>query len=100
MVHDLQQQVEDFRMGLLDLVQEQHAVRHLGDGLGQQATLIEPDIARRRTDQTRDGMPLHVLGHVEANQFDTQGLRQLTRHLGLADARGPGEEERTHRLVR
>ncbi|MOA00351.1 hypothetical protein D3C78_1197090 [compost metagenome] len=99
-VHDLQQQVEDFRVGLLDLVQQQHAVRLLGDGLGQQTTLVEADVAGRRPDQARDGMPLHVLGHVETNQLDTQGLRQLARHLCLADARGAGEKEGAHRLVR
>jgi hypothetical protein len=51
MIHDLQQQVEDVRMGLLDLVEQQHRVRMLGDLLGQQAALIEADVAGRRTDQ-------------------------------------------------
>ena len=34
-VHDLQQDVEHLRMGLFDLVQQDHAVRMLGDRLGQ-----------------------------------------------------------------
>ena len=99
-IHDLQQQVEDFRMRLLDFIEQQYAVRLLGDGLGQQPPLIETDIARRCTDQTRYGMALHVLGHVEANQLDTQGLCQLARGLGFTDTGGPGEQERTHRFVR
>ena len=50
-IHDLQQEVEHFRMGLLDLVQQQDTVRMLVHRLGQQATLIVPNVARRRTDQ-------------------------------------------------
>ena len=50
-VHHLQQQVEHIRMRLLDLIEQQHAVRMLGDRLGQQAALVEADVARRRADQ-------------------------------------------------
>ncbi len=99
-VHDLQQQVEDFRVGLLDLIEQQHAVRLLGDGFGQQTALVEPDVARRRADQARHGVTLHVFGHVETHQLDTQRLGQLTRCLGLAHAGRAGEQERTDRLVR
>ena len=57
-------------MRLLDLVEQQHAVRMLGDGLGEQAALVEADVARRRADQARHRVPLHVLGHVEAQELD------------------------------
>src|SRR5690606_27972582 len=60
----------------------------------------EPDIAWRRTDQTRYGVALHVLGHVEANQLDTHRLRQLTRRLGFTNTDRAGEQERTDWLVR
>jgi hypothetical protein len=50
-VHHLQQDVEDVRVRLLDLVEQQHAVRLLGERLGQQAALVEADVARRRADQ-------------------------------------------------
>ena len=98
-IHDLQQQVEHIRMRLLDFIEQQHAVRMLVDRLGQQAALIETDIARRRADQARHRMPLHVFGHVEAHQFHAHGDGQLTRHFGLADAGRTGEQERTHRLA-
>ncbi|KAG1263014.1 hypothetical protein G6F66_014271 [Rhizopus arrhizus] len=87
-VHHLQQDVEDVRVRLLDFVQQQHAVRRLDDLFGQQATLVEADVARGRTDQAADRMRLHVLGHVEADQLDAQLQRQLLGHLGLADT-GP-----------
>jgi hypothetical protein len=73
---------------LLDFVEQQHAVRMLGDRFGEQATLVEPDVTRRRADQARHRVPLHVLGHVEANEFDAERDRQLARDFGLADAGG------------
>jgi hypothetical protein len=41
-VHDLQQDVEQVRMGLLDLVEQQHAVRMLVDAIGQQPPWSKP----------------------------------------------------------
>ena len=98
-VHHLQQDVEDVRMRLLDLVEQQHRVRLLGDGLGQQPALVESDIARGRADQPRHGVTLHVLGHVEAHQLDAQREGQLPSHLGLAYARGAREQERADGLL-
>ena len=69
MIHDLQQNVEDVRVGLLDLVEQEHTVRMLIDPVGQQAALVESDIARRGPDQARDGVLFHVFGHVEAQEF-------------------------------
>jgi len=91
-IHHLQEDVEEIGMRLLDLVEQQHAMRMLVDRVGQQTALIEPDIARRRADQPRDGVPLHVFRHVEAGDLDTERARELTRHLGLADAGRAGEE--------
>src|SRR5690606_24479072 len=98
-VHDLQQDVEHIRMRLLDFIEQQHAVRLLGDGFGKQAALVEADIPRRRTDQARHRVAFHIFGHVEAQQLDTHGERQLARHLGLAYARGARKQERTDRTV-
>lgn len=99
-VHDLQQDVEDVGMRLLDLVQQQHTMRRLDDLFRQQAALVETDIARRCADQSADRMRLHVLAHVEADQFDAQLQRELLGHLGLAHAGGAGEQEVADRLVR
>jgi hypothetical protein len=71
-IHHLQQDVEQVRMGLLDLVEQQHAVRVLVDAIGQQAALVEADIAGRRADQARDRVPLHVFRHVEAQHLHAQ----------------------------
>ena len=58
------------------------------------------DIARRRADQTADGVPLHVLAHVEAQEFDPERHGELARHLRLADARGAGEQVAADGLLR
>jgi len=39
--HHLQEEVEEIRVRLLDLVQQQHGVRMLIDRVGQQAALVE-----------------------------------------------------------
>jgi len=65
-IHHLQQYVEQVRMRLLDLVEQQHAMRVLVDRIGQEAALVIADIARRRADQAGNAVPLHIFGHVEA----------------------------------
>ena len=59
-------------MRLLDLVEQQHAMRMLVDAVGEQPALVEADIAGRRADQARDRVALHVFRHVEADQLDAE----------------------------
>ena len=96
MVHDLKQQVEDIRMCLFDLVEQQHRVRMLGDGFGEEPALVEAHVARWRADQPRHGMALHILGHVETNQLDSHNAGKLHCHLGLADTGRAREQERAN----
>ena len=85
-VHHLQQDAEQIRVRLLDLVEQQHRVRRLADGVDEQAAVLVADVAGRRADEPRHGVLLHVLRHVEAQELDAQHPRQLPRQLGLADA--------------
>ena len=55
----LQQDVEYVRVGLLDLVQEDHRVRLATHRLSQVAALLVAHVARRSTNQTRHGVFLH-----------------------------------------
>ena len=98
-IHHLQQDVEQVGMRLLDLVQQQHGVRMLVDAVGQQPALVEADIAGRRADQPRDGVPLHIFAHVEAEQLDAEQQRELARDLGLADAGRAREHVAADRLA-
>ena len=67
-VEDLEQYVEDVGVGLLDLVEEDHAVWPASHGLGELARLLVADVAWRGADQARDCVLLLVLGHVDPDQ--------------------------------
>ena len=50
-----------------DLIEQEHRIRMFDYRVREQAALIKTNIARRRPDQTRYGMLLHIFGHVDAN---------------------------------
>ena len=96
-LEQLQQHVEDIGVRLLDLVEQQHAVRPAPDRLGELAAFLVADVARRRTDQSRDRVLLHVLAHVEADHralVVEEQLGKRTRQLRLPDTGGAEEDER------
>ena len=67
-VHELQQDVPDLRVGLLDLVEQDHGVRAPAHRLGQLAAVAVADVAGRRADQPRDRVRLAELGHVDPDE--------------------------------
>src|SRR5437660_7461315 len=90
-------------MRLLDFVQQDDRVRSALYAFGELSTLLVANVSRRRTNQLRDRMLFHELGHIEANQslFRAEHeLRQRARDFGLADARWSKEQERADRPVR
>src|SRR5256885_3284387 len=101
-VHNLQQRVEDLWMRLLNLVQQDYAVRAAAYLLGQLTTLVVSNIAWRATEQTRDRMWLHVLRHIQADQviltaeqFSGYGFG----HFRLTYTGRTKEQERTNRAL-
>jgi len=66
-VQQLQQHVHDLGVGLLHLVQQDHAVGVAAHRLGQLAAGLEAHVARGRADHARHRVALHVLGHVQAH---------------------------------
>ena len=80
-VEDLQEHVEDVRVRLLDLVEEHDRERTPAHGFGELAALVVADVSGRRADQTRDGVLLLILRHVDANH------RALVVEQVLASAR-------------
>src|SRR4051812_1048316 len=101
-LQDLQEDVEDVRVGLLDLVEQEHAVRLAAHGLGELAALVVADVARGRADQARDGVLLHVLGHVDTDHrvlVAEQELGERPRQLGLSHAGRAEEDERAGRAL-
>src|SRR6266852_1666885 len=103
LVEDLQQDVEDLGVRLLDLVEQDHAVRLATDGLRELSALFVADVARRRSDQARHVVALHVIGHIDLHDVlfaAEHELGELLREVRLAGAGGPDEEEHADRPAR
>ena len=89
-VQNLQQHVEDVRMRLLDLIEQDDLIRPPANGFRQRATFLVANVARRRADQTSDRVLLHVFRHVDAHQRRVvveEIAGESLRQLRLADAR-------------
>ena len=102
-LQDLEQDVEDLRMRLLDLVEQDHAVVLAPDGFGQLAALVEADVAGRRPDQPRHVVALHELAHVDLDERVLAAEHELGEglgQLGLPDAGRAEEDERADRALR
>src|SRR5215211_4676784 len=102
LVEDLQEDVEDIRVGLLDLVQEQDRVRTAPHLLGELSGLLVSDVARRGADQAAHRMSLLELAHVYAHHrrlSSEERLSQRARQLGLSDPGRTEEQEAPYRAV-
>ena len=64
-------------------------MRVLIDAVGKKPALIEADIARRRTDEARNRVLLHVFRHVEAQQLDAHEGSKLLGTSVLPTPVGP-----------
>src|SRR5207244_7541247 len=70
--------------------------------LRQRPGILVAHVARGRPNQPAHGELLHVLGHVDADQrarVGEQEAGEAAGELGLADARGPGEDEGPDRTL-
>ena len=72
-------------MGLFDFIEQQNAMRMLIYAIREQPALVEADISRRRTDQARHGMPLHIFGHIETQHLDAEHGCKLARDLRFSN---------------
>ena len=93
---DLQQDVEDIGVRLLDFVEQDDGIRRALDAFGQLAAFLVAHVSRRRTDELGDGVLLHELRHIEADERlvgAEEEVGQGARHLRFADAGGAEEEE-------
>ena len=95
-VEDLQEDVENVVVGLLDLVEENHAVGPAADGFGKLAAFLVTDVAGRRADEPGHGVFLHVFAHVDADDVFLaveERFGEGAGQLGFADTGGAEENE-------
>ena len=92
----LQQNVENIRVGLLYLVQQDAGVGLAPDGLRQLAAFLIADIARRRSHQAGDGELLHILRHIQPDEGILTAEHELGQRPGqlrFADTGRSQEDE-------
>ena len=97
-VEDLQEDVEDVRVGLFDLVEQDHLVGPPPNGFGQLAAFLVADVPGRCADKPRHGELLHVLAHVDASHGGfvvEEEFGEGARELRLADTGRSQKEERS-----
>ena len=102
-VEQLQKNVEDVGVGLLDLVEQDHAVGSPPHRLGELPPFVVADIPGRRADEARHRVLLHVLRHVESHDCALvveHELRQGLCKLRLPHSRRSEEDKRADRPVR
>ena len=102
-IQHLQKDIEDIRMRLLDLIEEDHGVGLSPDRLRELSSLLVADIAGGRADQAGDRILLHILRHVDPHHrilIVEEILRERLRELRLSDTGGAEEEEGADRLRR
>ena len=96
LLQHLQQNVEDIRVRLLDLVEQHDRVRVATNGLGELAALVVTDVTRRATDELGDLELATELGHVEADErvlAAKEVFGERLGELGLARAGGTQEDK-------
>jgi hypothetical protein len=96
-VQDLQQGIPNLRVGLFDLVEQDHPVGPAANGFSELAALFVADVAWRRAEEAGGGVLLTVLAHVHADDgvlIIEEELRQGLGQFGLADAGGAEEDKR------
>ena len=99
-VEHLQEQVEDARMRLLDLIQQHDRIGSGAQFASELAFFLVADVAGRRANQLRYAVFFHVFRHVQADHVvagTEQEGREGPRQLGLAHAGWAKEQEYSQR---
>ena len=86
-------------MRFLYLVEEQHAVGCLPDGVGQQTSVLVAYISCGRTYKLSHSMLLRILTHVEADEANAELVGENPCHLRLTHTRRSDEEKACHWLL-
>ena len=102
LVKDLQQHIVHVVVGFLDFIKQYDRVGLAAYLFGKLAALFVSHVARRRTDETRYGVLLHIFAHIDADDGILRVEKILGQHLGqvgFAHTGGTEEDEGADGLV-
>ena len=100
--HHLKEDVEYFWVGLLNLIEENHAVWVSSDLFRQLSALIVTYVSRRGSQQSADCKSLHILGHVDSNHVGLFLIKVACKRLcefGLSNSSWSQEDKASHRSL-
>src|SRR5262245_19788478 len=89
-------------MSLLDLIEKNDAIRTSANALGEISAFVITDISRRSSDQSGNGMLLHVFGHIDTDHralVIEKKLGESSCSLGLSNTCRSEEHEHTDGAV-
>ena len=101
-IEHLQQHVENIVVRFLDFVEENDRIRPAPNRFGQLPAFFVADITRRRADQSRDRVLLHVFAHVDPDHgvlVVEQKFGERTRQFRFADAGRAEKNKRADRAI-
>ena len=97
----LQQNVEYIRMCFLDLIEQNDRIWFSAHCLGQLSAFLVAYVSRRRSDQTGDGVLLHIFTHIDSNHVVLIVKQLFCKRfckLCFTDTGRSKKQERTNRL--
>lgn len=103
LIERLVEQVEHIRVRFFHFIEQYYRVGFLANRFGQYAAFTVANVARRRTNQPRDGVFLLEFGHIDGGQVLATAVKQLCQlqdGFGFTHTAGASQQERTERASR
>ena len=99
----MEQDVENVGVRLFNLIEQHYGIRSPPDGLGELSAFFVSDVTRRRSDQTRDRVLLHIFAHIDANHcvlVVEEEFSQRAGEFGFSNSGWSEENKRADRAIR
>lgn len=103
LIERLVEQVEHIRVRFFHFIEQYYRVGFLANRFGQYAAFTVANVARRGANQSRDGMFLLELGHIDGGQVLATAVEQLCQlqdGFSFTHAAGASQQERAQRASR
>ena len=92
-IHGLQQDIVDIRVGFLDFVQQKDGMGRFTDFLREQSAFLVTHISGGGADELGHGVLFLVFAHVKADEPDAQLFRKASGNFRFSDTGGSYEQQ-------